>query len=142
MEDEILTITDINGTTFKVKLRLPWGKERQLLRIIGEVASQLPTTLDFATSSPGLELLKYITNEAPDRLTNMLSIVLNKPADQIENEFDGDAVIEFAIPFIAHYLQKWSKRLESLPVSPFNTTAPQLMQNSPTVGQVGTEGNE
>ncbi|MEM4720584.1 MAG: hypothetical protein QXT73_00805 [Candidatus Methanomethylicaceae archaeon] len=142
MENGILTITDINGTTYRVKLRLPWGKERQLLRIIGEVASQLPSTLDFSTGSPGLELLKYITNEAPDRLTNMLSIVLNMPADQIENEFDGDAVIEFAIPFIAHYLQKWSKRLESLPVSPFGATAPQLVQNPPVVGQVDNEGNE
>jgi len=115
-EQETLTIRNIDGDTRQVKTRLPWGKERRILKIIGEVVSQIPERLSTFDESPGIALLQYLTTEAPEKVTEVLSIILNVPPEQVDENFDGDAVVEFAVPFLTHYVGKWSKRLESAPV--------------------------
>jgi hypothetical protein len=116
-DQDTLAIRNINGDTRQVKTRLPWGKERKILKIIGDAVAQIPEKLSaFDELSPGIALLQYFTTEAPEKVTEMLSIILALEPDKVEEDYDGDAVIEFMVPFTTHYLQKWGKRLEAIPL--------------------------
>lgn len=117
---ETLSILDVDGNGRTVKLKLPWGKERKLLRVIGDLFAKIPSELTFGVSSsdnPGLALLQYITTEAPDKVTDIVALLLDLKTDEVDEKYDGDEVINFAIPFVTHYTAKWGERLKGLPIA-------------------------
>ena len=117
---ETLSIEDVDGHGRTVKLKLAWGKERKLLKIIGDLFSQIPSELTFGVTSsdnPGLALLKYLTTEAPEKVTEIVALLLGVSIEDVDEKYDGDAVINFAIPFVTHYAAKWGERLKGLPIA-------------------------
>lgn len=117
---ETLSITDVDGNGRTVKLKLPWGRERKLLKIIGDLFAKIPSELTFGVSSsdnPGLALLTYITTEAPERVSEIVALLLTLSIDEVDEKYDGDEVINFAVPFVTHYAAKWGERLKGLPIA-------------------------
>lgn len=138
-DQDSLTIRNINGDIRNVKTRLPWGKERKILKIIGEVASQIPGRLSEFDQTPGIALLEYLTTEAPEKISETLGIVLGTSIEEIDEQFDGDAVVEFAIPFLTLYVNKWSKRLEHAPIADvFGVSAPSIPFTPEGISQAPT----
>ena len=124
---ETLQIIDIDGGGRIVKMKLPWGKERRILRIIGDLLSSVPSEFTFGVTeneNPGMALLQYLTADAPDKVTEIVAILLDLNPDDVDKKYDGDAVINFAIPFITHYAAKWGERLQGLPIAQFLTPRP------------------
>jgi len=116
MNTESLKIADINGVERTVSTRLPWGRERRVLKIVGDLITEVPADiLGGGIKEPGVALLEFITTQAPERVTEVVAIILGVTPDDVDENFDGDAVFEFIIPFIVQYSEKWTKRLEQIP---------------------------
>jgi hypothetical protein len=129
MSDKIgfLKISDINGVEKIVNTKLPWGRERRVLKIVGDLITELPADiLGGGIKEPGVALLEFITTQAPEKVTDIVAIILGVSADDVDEQFDGDAVFEFIIPFVVQYSEKWTKRLEQIPsgVMPGTLAAP------------------
>ncbi len=119
---ETLSIIDLDGQGRTVKMKLAWGKERKLLKVIGELFASVPSEITFgvqSTDNPGLALLEYITMEAPEKITQIVALLLDVDPTVIDEKYDGDAIIEFAIPFVTQYATKWGERLKGLPIAQF-----------------------
>jgi hypothetical protein len=115
-----LDIVDLNGDKKTIKLKLAWGKEKKLLKVIGELFASVPSEITFGVQSsenPGLALLEYLTKEAPDKITQIVALLLDVDQNLVDEQFDGDAIMEFAIPFVTHYAAKWGERLKGLPLN-------------------------
>jgi hypothetical protein len=118
MTTEALKIVDINGVEKSVSTKLPWGKERRILKIVGDLIAEIPSDiLGGGVREPGVALLEFITAQAPEKVTEIVAIILGVSADDVDNQFDGDAVFEFIIPFVVQYSEKWTKRLEQVPAN-------------------------
>lgn len=116
---DTLSIMDVDGNGRTVRMKLPWGRERKMLKIIGDLFSQIPSELTFGVASsdnPGLALLKYLTMEAPEKITEIVALLLDVKVEVVDEKYDGDEVINFAIPFVTHYAAKWGERLKGLPI--------------------------
>lgn len=119
---EVLSIVDLDGNGRTLKMKLAWGKERKLLKIVGELFASIPSEVTFGIKSsdnPGLALLEYLTKEAPEKLTQIVALLLDISEDDVDNKYDGDAIMEFAIPFITSYATRWGERLKGLPINQF-----------------------
>ena len=116
MTTESLKIIDINGVEKTVSTKLPWGKERRVLKIVGDLITEVPADiLGGGMREPGVALLEFITTQAPERVTEIVAIILGVAPEDVDEQFDGDAVFEFIIPFVVQYSEKWTKRLEQIP---------------------------
>jgi len=116
---ETLSIVDLTGQGKTIKMKLSWGKERKLLKIVGELFASVPSEVTFGVKSsdnPGLALLEYITQEAPEKITTIVALLLDVEPSVVDENYDGDAIMEFSIPFITHYAAKWGERLQGLPI--------------------------
>lgn len=116
---ETLSIVDIDGNGRTIKMKLAWGKERKILKVIGGLFASIPSEVTFGIKSsdnPGLALLEYLTNEAPEKVTQIVALLLDITEEDVDNKFDGDAVMEFAVPFVMHYASRWGERLKGLPI--------------------------
>jgi hypothetical protein len=45
MTTEALKIVDINGVEKSVSTKLPWGKERRILKIVGDLITEIPSDI-------------------------------------------------------------------------------------------------
>ncbi len=111
-----ITIHDIDGQAVEVRLKLPWGKEREILKIIGTALASIPEDLFGHTDrAPGIALMEYLTTQAPEKITLVVSKILGISEEDVDSKFDGDAIFEFIIPFVQKYSEKWNLRLGGLP---------------------------
>ena len=111
-----LKIVDIDGVEKNVSTKLPWGRERKVLAIVGDLITQVPADiLGGGGREPGAVLLEFVTTKAPERVTEIVAIILGISADDVDSKYDGDAVFEFIIPFIVQYSEKWTTRLQQVP---------------------------
>ena len=116
MSTDTLKITDINGVEKTVSTKLPWGKERKVLKIVGDLITEVPADiLGGGAKEPGAALLEFITTHAPEKVTEIVAIIIGIKPDDVDEQYDGDAVFEFIIPFVVQYSEKWTKRLEQIP---------------------------
>lgn len=116
---ETLSIVDLDGNGRTIKMKLPWGKERKILKVIGELFASIPSEVTFGIKSsdnPGLALLEYLTKEAPEKVTQIVALLLDISEDDVDNKYDGDSIMEFAVPFITNYASRWGERLKGLPI--------------------------
>lgn len=112
---ETLTIYDVAGNKRDISLKLSWGKERKILKIIGEVIAIIPESFNQDSNIPmGLGLLEFATTRAPEKVSEMMSIILSTTVDKVEDEYEGDAIVGFAIPFLTNFIQRWGTRLEGV----------------------------
>jgi hypothetical protein len=140
MSTDTLKIVDINGVEKSISTKLPWGKERKVLKIVGDLITEVPADiLGGGIKEPGVALLEFITTQAPERVTEIVAIILGVSSDDVDNNYDGDAVFEFIIPFVVQYSEKWTKRLEQIPagVMPGKPPAPALPEVSEVPAEAG-----
>jgi len=111
-----VTIKDIDGNDVNVKLKLPWGKERDILKIIGELLADIPEDLfRVGDRAPGIALMEYLTTKAPEKVTIVVAKVMGISPDDVDNKFDGDAIFAMIGPLITRFSEKWNLRLGGLP---------------------------
>ena len=150
MSTETLKIVDINGVEKSVSTKLPWGKERRILKIVGDLVTEIPSDiLGGGIKEPGIALLEFITTQAPEKVTEIVAIILGVSADDVDNQFDGDAVFEFIIPFVVQYSEKWTKRLEQIPagvmpggINPLQPSVAERVAPLPPIEVVVAESGE
>ena len=58
--------------------------------------------IDFA------KLFKFFSTEAPEIITDLVSIVTGKSATVIDENFEGTSVMAFAIPYVLHSMTKYA----------------------------------
>jgi|YelNatPaOPRAMG01_1025707.scaffolds.fasta_scaffold84547_2 hypothetical protein len=111
-----LKIVDIDGNEKTISTKLPWGRERKVLKIVGDLLTEIPADiLGGGDKTPGAALLEFITTQAPERVTEIVAIILSCSNEDVDNKYDGDAVFAFIIPFISQYAEKWNMRLQQVP---------------------------
>jgi hypothetical protein len=152
-EPEILSadefsLTDMDGKATSIPKRLPWGKEKKILGIVGMAFEKIVPKQDDATKSfdpstflafieennelegedldrmrriverfgletgsrmrvDATEILKFFANEAPELITQLVSIITGKSTTDVDNGFDGQSVLQFAIPYIMYSIRKY-----------------------------------
>ena len=52
------------------------------------------------------ELLKFFSLEAPDLITNLISIITGKSTTEVDDQYSGESVLAFAIPYVIHSMKK------------------------------------
>lgn len=143
MSTEALKIVDINGVEKSVSTKLPWGKERRILKIVGDLITEVPADiLGGGVKEPGVALLEFITTQAPEKVTEIVAIILGVSADDVDNSYDGDAVFEFIIPFVVQYSEKWTKRLEQVPAGVLPGSVAERVAPLPPVEVLAAENSE
>ena len=54
------------------------------------------------------ELLQFFAIEAPDIITNLISVITGKSESDIEEQYTGDSVLAFAVPYVIHAMKKYA----------------------------------
>ncbi len=152
-ETPIFNLQDIDGKVVEIPSILPWGKEKKVLKIVGQAFEKVMpqetegrkpvlATADFIDytadqkefvddelfmkklqSLVGLynnersaigrvdakKLLQFFSQEAPELITDLISIITSKNKEVVDERFDGRSVMSFAIPYILHAMRKYAE---------------------------------
>jgi hypothetical protein len=156
VEPEILdkdefSLCDLDGKAIPIPKRLPWGKEKKILGIVGLAFEKVVPKQDDKSKAfdpsaflafveenthilsdegtdlamirllvdkfgleassrmriDATEILRFFANEAPELITKLVSIITGKSESDVDNEFDGESVLQFAIPYIMFSIKKY-----------------------------------
>lgn len=92
---------------------LSWKKELILLKKFGEFLENCSKEGIFSLDDIGINntgyLLSIVFKYAPDLLTNIVSIIVGKPEDYIEENFSLEDVVRIVLPFLAIMLKRIEK---------------------------------
>ena len=161
-EVDLFSLVDINGNSIPIPKKLPWGKEKKILSIVGMAFEKVvPKRADdknafdpssflsfvendvmstseekiwtrnavdrFAATSPGAridatEILKFFANEAPEYITKLISIITGQQEAEIDEKYEGESVLQFAIPYIMYSIRKYSASFTQSVMMPSTTT--------------------
>lgn len=162
-EVDLFSLVDINGVAIPIPKKLPWGKEKKILSIVGMAFEKVvPKRVDdknafdpsnfltfvegditasteerafvrsavdrYAATGPGAridatEILKFFANEAPEYITKLISIITGQQEAEIDEKYEGESVLQFAIPYIMYSIRKYSASF----------TQSVMMPSSPTI---------
>jgi len=106
-------ITTLNGEKVQVP-KLNWKKEILIARSFTNIFKSLPQLkkVDWEkgiTVSQVLESLPDVVEQAPDEITKIVSVILDKEPQWVEENLDFESIASLIIPFFSGYLQKLSK---------------------------------
>jgi hypothetical protein len=149
-ETEDFSLVDIEGKGVPIPKKLPWGKEKKILAIVGMAFEQImpkkddkenkldpgaflaylpsdPVLMDnedllksvqdtvdrYAQTAPGAridagEVLRFFANKAPDLITQLISIITGKSEADVDNQFEGESVLKFAVPYVMYAMRKYA----------------------------------
>ena len=156
-EAQPLFLLKIDGSQVQIPKVLSWGKEKQVLKIVGDTFEKLmPSKSDEGEEKPALinsemlrnllelmlpetfnkenqelldgidvvvaqynrqntssidtfKLLQFFSKEAPDLISQLVSIITGLSEKDVDNDFDGESVMGFAIPYILYSMRKYSE---------------------------------
>jgi len=54
------------------------------------------------------ELLQFFAIQAPDIITKLISVITGKSESDIDEQYAGDSVLAFAVPYVIHAMKKYS----------------------------------
>lgn len=116
--------TDGTGGEEVAVPKASWGKEIQVGKAIGRVLAQLKDVREGKTWDVQ-KLVPQLMENAPDELTKMVAILLDREVSWVETELDAEAVIGIMLPFCMNRvlsLQRFvpedvRKRLKQLPTT-------------------------
>ena len=142
-------IEEFSRTTRKVKTiygelfeypRVGWVVEAKILRSLGKLLKRIPsifyqlpgqgeaeqdilTTLGSLTGQNILEIISVICEEAPDEITQMVSLITRQDENWIGERLDLEGVSEVLLPFFYERKLKITRLIRQL--VPQNLTLPQ-----------------
>jgi len=106
-------ITTLNGEKVQVP-KLNWKKEILIARSFTNIFKSLPQLkqVDWEkgiTVSQVLESLPDVVEQAPDEITKIVSVILDKEPQWVEENLDFESIASLIIPFFSGYFRKLSK---------------------------------
>ena len=155
-EAKPLVLLKTDGTEVQIPKVLSWGKEKQILKIVGQTFETLmPSKSEDSEEKPALingemfkslveimlpdtvkenedlldglevviahynrqntssidtfKLLQFFSKEAPDLISKLVSIITGLAEKDVDDNFDGESVMGFAIPYILYSMRKYSE---------------------------------
>ena len=54
------------------------------------------------------ELLQFFAIQAPDIITTLISVITGKSETDIDEQYAGDSVLAFAVPYVIHAMKKYA----------------------------------
>lgn len=106
----------VSGEKIKVP-RVNWKKQILISRLIGSTIESLECLRNRDLSNlqvkDMIEVLPEIIEKAPEKVTEMCAILLEKDNSFVENELDLERIVELLRPFFASILRKLSSMLGS-----------------------------
>ena len=54
------------------------------------------------------ELLQFFAIKAPDIITTLLSVITGKSESDIDEQYAGDSVLAFAVPYVIHAMKRYA----------------------------------
>lgn len=117
-EDNVYTLSD--GSTLEVK-PLSWGKEIKVCKLVAKFFDKTDLLTSFNSLSDLkeesalesiAEMILPLINEAPDAVTQIVSIITDKEEKFIEESLTSEDVMQVFIPFLKNLFSKYVKMFQ------------------------------
>ena len=127
---EIEFLKTRNGEDIHLPKNISWKKELALSGLMVELYEQLPMIKDWLvatiTNSAAnqaseneknalnaiVDAIPTIITQAPQKITQAVSLILNKETQWVEEELNVEVVIEVLAPFLLYYFQMMSLKVK------------------------------
>lgn len=80
--------------------KLSWKKELKLLQIVQESLNQLITTSVELKTTSTEQIVSLALKLIPNKLTEFMSIVMDRPSDWVEENLDSTEIVGVIIPLL------------------------------------------
>mgnify|MGYP001558217677 CR=1 FL=1 len=103
-----IVVTTINGDNVSVPA-ISLGKELKILRIIGDAwkSSGISEIDDLKSGNvPVMKIVEWVTTNIPDYLLSVVSIILDRETQWIEDHLDLETTLALVVPFLLDRMKK------------------------------------
>ncbi len=139
-EDGKLTLS--SGVIIEIP-KLTWKSESKAIKILGRIMNSVPEmkTLDLTSIQGGdlLSLLPPLFESVPDALTDLVSVILKRDKQFIEEEMTAEDLVLVLVPFSKRLTSMLSRLTAKLPAGTLEATTTKSPK-SLTSSQVNTDG--
>lgn len=110
--------SDLNKPSFNSDEFIEFAKTKFNLDE-GSLKSIKKVAVDFSNENSEIDqvnmadLLQFFTSEAPDLITELISIMTGKSAEDVDESYTGESVLAFAIPYLIHSMKKYASSFVS-----------------------------
>lgn len=80
----------------------------ETLKSFEEAAKAYSSERTLDTKINAEELLQFFAIQAPGIITTLISVITGKSEADIDDQYAGDSVLAFAIPYVIHSMQKYA----------------------------------
>ena len=102
-------VEDVHGNKIQVP-KITWKKEVEALRILGRLLKHLETYLE-GEQPKVAAVLQIALEKAPDELTRIAAILLEKEPTWVEQNLESDAIFKLIFPFVVNIYVKAKRNI-------------------------------
>lgn len=102
-----------NSDEFIEFAKIKFNLDENSLESIRKVAIDYSNENSENTQVNMSDLLEFFTTEAPDLITDLISIMTGKSVEDVDNSYTGESVLAFAIPYLIHAMKKYASSFVS-----------------------------
>jgi len=107
-----------DGNVVEYSSTLTWGKEKKLLKLIGSVLQNFSTTDESGDVRISPEkIVLFFAEEAPELVTEAVSIITGQSAQDIDESYTGQEILEFTIPFLIAFIRRFASTVSFVTAS-------------------------
>ena len=119
---ESTKVTLTNGTELEIK-PLNWGKEIKVCQLVSkffsdntliEAFNEIATTEGKNDLDAISKLMVPLVNEAPQVITEILALIIDKDTTYIEESLTSEDVMQIFVPFLSSLFAKYKKMFQKI----------------------------
>lgn len=98
--DETFMVTTLDGDTVKVP-KVSWGTELKVISILEKVLKVISDDVGALNlQKDGVKLVQVLMEKTPEKLTELVSVILRKEALWVEENLDSSEIISVVVPLL------------------------------------------